>query len=589
MTASLPVKLVSEVITVDFNFLGEMEWEESLLSAEVTVEVFSGIVFSPELILLGSATVNSPEVLQVIQFGTPGVIYLLIATAIGSSGNTYVKTRKLAVVSDDSAFKPPFIVQMTGTLTDGTSRVPYEDSLTIFGGFPPYEFDDIVAGTAPGWMAFNVVNSALVCSGTPAELPTTNYIFTPQIRDAVNNLASAPQDITFVHLVISGSIPGGRIGDAVAGAYTQVNGYGTVTYAVTSGTFPDGLTLNADGTYSGTFSSGGHFTWEVTGTDSAGNTSTISNSCDVLSLIWWLVTGDATSTTDRARLWTSLDPMDWTAPVSSRIPNVNPVYGPVGIPDAMLVWSNSSTYEYITNLSTLPAPTTIKTVSTLTLVRFVRVFDDLIFTSDQSGPYWLSVDNALTWTKYPSPNGNPLDTLDLAQLNSGRWITITYGGPRRGFYSDLNIPTSWQSSGSISSGECLVSSGTACIVWGTSTFSRTTSGTSWSNVVVAFTPSNYCGAYGLGTFVCSGPSGNVARSTNDGLTWTLVALPVGGSCTSIQFINGLFLVTVAGGLQGGYLFISDDAGLTWQTPTLPYNRTLASQGNCRIGATYGLV
>ena len=70
---------------------------------------------------------------------------------------------------------------------------------------------------------------------------------------------------------ISGDVPNGVVDGAISGSYTVVGGlppYGDVTVA--SGTFPPGLTLATDGSYTGNFTTEGSYSWTVQVTDSAG-------------------------------------------------------------------------------------------------------------------------------------------------------------------------------------------------------------------------------------------------------------------------------------------------------------------------------
>lgn len=60
-----------------------------------------------------------------------------------------------------------------------------------------------------------------------------------------------------------------QVGVPYNGALKASGGTAPYTFAVTSGALPDGLTLNADGTITGTPGNAGSFTAEITVTDSA--------------------------------------------------------------------------------------------------------------------------------------------------------------------------------------------------------------------------------------------------------------------------------------------------------------------------------
>lgn len=83
-------------------------------------------------------------------------------------------------------------------------------------------------------------------------------------------------------LVLSGDVPDGTEGDAVSTAYTVTGGIAPYTFAIDSGTFPPGLTLNAvTGAVTGTFSTAGSYSWVVIVTDDDGNTDTLPDTAEV--------------------------------------------------------------------------------------------------------------------------------------------------------------------------------------------------------------------------------------------------------------------------------------------------------------------
>ena len=94
-----------------------------------------------------------------------------------------------------------------------------------------------------------------------------------------------PNDLTVEpkpDLSISGNVPDGYVGDTISGAYTPSAGvlpYGEVV--IFSGTFPPGLTLNVDGTYSGAFTTDGSYSWAIQVIDAAGQMATVADTCVV--------------------------------------------------------------------------------------------------------------------------------------------------------------------------------------------------------------------------------------------------------------------------------------------------------------------
>lgn len=76
-------------------------------------------------------------------------------------------------------------------------------------------------------------------------------------------------------LSISGDLLDGYQGDVETGSYSSAGGVLPHTFAVTAGTFPAGLALASDGSWSGTRTTTGTYNWTVTVTDSDGNTATL--------------------------------------------------------------------------------------------------------------------------------------------------------------------------------------------------------------------------------------------------------------------------------------------------------------------------
>jgi len=63
-------------------------------------------------------------------------------------------------------------------------------------------------------------------------------------------------------------LPNGRVKDAYLQTLTAVGGVGTLTFTVSSGTLPPGLTMATDGTISGIPTASGLYTFSVDATDS---------------------------------------------------------------------------------------------------------------------------------------------------------------------------------------------------------------------------------------------------------------------------------------------------------------------------------
>lgn len=97
-------------------------------------------------------------------------------------------------------------------------------------------------------------------------------------------------------LSITGDIPNGFVGDAASGTYTVTGGvmpYGAI--AVLTGTLPPGITLDPDGSYSGTYSAGGSYSWTVGGVDANGTPFSVADTAEVtVTFPEWLETTTTT-------------------------------------------------------------------------------------------------------------------------------------------------------------------------------------------------------------------------------------------------------------------------------------------------------
>lgn len=73
-----------------------------------------------------------------------------------------------------------------------------------------------------------------------------------------------------VLIPVSGALPDETVGEQVTGGVTASGGTGAVTFAVTQGALPDGVSLDPNtGSLSGTPTVAGDATIEITATDSA--------------------------------------------------------------------------------------------------------------------------------------------------------------------------------------------------------------------------------------------------------------------------------------------------------------------------------
>lgn len=102
----LPSKLISERVTVSFDFLPLLLWGELISTATIVVSVTSGYDERPQYLLYSSADINGSTVSHQVWRGLPGVVYNLACNAAGSSGTVYTLNALIAILPDD-ALNPP--------------------------------------------------------------------------------------------------------------------------------------------------------------------------------------------------------------------------------------------------------------------------------------------------------------------------------------------------------------------------------------------------------------------------------------------------------------------------------------------------
>ena len=165
----------------------------------------------------------------------------------------------------------PALMITTTSLPGGTIGTAYSATITATGGVIPYTFS-ITSGSLPNGLSLG--SSTGTISGTPTGPPTTSA-FTVQVADANTppDTASAQLTITIAVplVIVNSSLPSDIVGVIYNAELQSTGGTGDVTYAVTSGTLPPGLTLTPHGAttalISGTPNSPATYPFTITATD----------------------------------------------------------------------------------------------------------------------------------------------------------------------------------------------------------------------------------------------------------------------------------------------------------------------------------
>lgn len=193
--------------------------------------------------------------------------------AFDAAGNLYVgdrfddRVRKITSVTN----APPFIFNPPSGLTVATKGLPhgtvgtaYFQTLSAVGGASPYTWS-ISSGSLPAGLT---LSSAGAISGTPTTAGAST--FAVKVTDSTGVTATQSFTLTVVAplAITTTTLPNGTAGTLYPTAtIAATGGSGTVSFAVTSGTLPTGLTLSAPGALSGTPAAAGTFSFTITATD----------------------------------------------------------------------------------------------------------------------------------------------------------------------------------------------------------------------------------------------------------------------------------------------------------------------------------
>ncbi|MCX6971145.1 MAG: BACON domain-containing carbohydrate-binding protein [Verrucomicrobia bacterium] len=162
----------------------------------------------------------------------------------------------------------------TSSLPNGTVNAAYSQSLQRSGGESPFTWT-VTGGSLPAGLT---LSTGGVISGTPTTQGTSN--FTVTVTDLTTATASRALSITvdlepaIPPTITSVSLLGGTQGFAYSQSLASTGGVAPLTWTVSSGTLPAGLTLNSAGVISGNPSSTGTSNFTVLVTDSLNATDT---------------------------------------------------------------------------------------------------------------------------------------------------------------------------------------------------------------------------------------------------------------------------------------------------------------------------
>jgi Putative Ig domain len=160
----------------------------------------------------------------------------------------------------------------TTTLQDGRVGTPYVVTLQASGGTGVLSWS-LASGSLPSGLTLDADTGTI--SGTPTSQGAGTSNFKVQVIDSAETPVSAQQPLSLTIenpslAITTTSLPDGTLGVAYSATLEEDYGVLPVSWSVTAGTLPNGLTLNqTTGLIHGTPSATGIFNFTVTVTDSS--------------------------------------------------------------------------------------------------------------------------------------------------------------------------------------------------------------------------------------------------------------------------------------------------------------------------------
>jgi hypothetical protein len=185
-----------------------------------------------------------------------------------SVGTTATKSLSITISASSA-----LAITTTSPLPGATTGVSYTTLLTATGGTTPYTWS-LQSGTLPAGLAI----SGQTITGTPSAAGASSFVLKVTDNVAATATLSASLTVSAALAITTTSLPGATAGTAYTATVVATGGTFPYTFAITSGALPAGLTLDTDGSLTGTAGtitgtpSGGSSSFTVTATDTAGAT-----------------------------------------------------------------------------------------------------------------------------------------------------------------------------------------------------------------------------------------------------------------------------------------------------------------------------
>jgi hypothetical protein len=219
-------------------------------------------------------TTSAPATYSAVSAGSH-TLYPWAKDAAGNVSAVYGSPKTVVITL------PTTMTITTSTLPTATVETYFYSYLSASGGVAPYTWT-ITSGSLPSGITLNAINGGI--TGTPNIDGT--FTFTIQATDSTGTTATKSLTLNAVAAplaITTTTMPTATVKTYFYSYLAASGGVKPYTWAITSGTLPSGITLNAtDGGIKGTPGIDGTFTFTVQATDSKGTKTTKSLSLTVI-------------------------------------------------------------------------------------------------------------------------------------------------------------------------------------------------------------------------------------------------------------------------------------------------------------------
>ena len=454
----------------------------TLLGGTVGVPYSATLTTSPQAFAAWSYTGSLPPGLSMTAgssyaatiSGTPtvaGTYTFTVQANLGTNPNAgpILVTQAYIVVIAAAQVPPPVSISPS-SLPNGTLGTAYLQVLTASGGYGAGTYTFSMDPSSPGSLPAGLtITTAGTIAGTPVALGI--FIFSVRVTSQTANGGSVSVSqaysitITGTTLaIVTTSLPSGTVGVLYSQALAASGGTPPYTWRLTGSTLSVGLTLATSGTFSGTPTTAGSFTYQVTVSDSAQGSATGSFTIRIAPAALVIATSSLPAGTVGSAYTASLaatggtPPYTWSVAPSSTLPSglsISSAGVISGTPTASGTFSvtlqatdsaqATATKAYSVTVAAAAAPLSITTQGPLAGAVVGVAYSQAFAATGGASPYqWsilagggflptgltLSAAGSLTGTPAPFPGTYPftVQVADSAGRTATKAFTLTVAG-----------------------------------------------------------------------------------------------------------------------------------------------------------------